>query len=145
MSKNRRPPDYGDRESRLRKAYERLGTNTPRCLICSQTNPLRLELHHPAQQEYDDETIILCSSDHDDASDWQKDHPHKIEGCSSVIEIVAHWLFGLGDLLNIAASESQGAELKEYLSYIAAKLHVLGRILIDLAKAATSAKMEGAA
>jgi hypothetical protein len=145
MSKNRRLPDYGDRESRLRKAYERLGTNTPRCLICGQTNPLRLELHHPAQQEYDDETIILCSSEHDDASDWQKDHPRKIEDPPSVLEIVAHWLFGLGDLLNIAASEPQGAELKELLSYIAAKLHALGHILIDLAKAAASAKLEGEA
>jgi len=143
MSKNRRPPDYGDRESRFRKAYERLGTNTPRCLICGQTNPLRLELHHPAGKDFDDETVIICSNHHDDASDWQHDHPPKVEGCNSIIEVLAHWVFGLGDLLKIAAEEPSASELKELLTYVASKLHMLGHILIEIARNISS-KPEGA-
>jgi len=139
MSKNRRPPDHGDRESRRRRAFERLGTDEPGCLICGYTNPFCLELHHPAQKEFDDETAILCSNNHDDASDRQKDHPDKIEGCVSVLEPLAHWLFGLSDLLMIAAGEPQGAELKELLTYVAAKLHALAHVLMDLAQAATPA------
>ncbi len=145
MSKNKRPPDYGDREARLRKAYERLGTDTPHCLICRQTNPFRLELHHPAQRQYDDETIILCSGHHDEASDWQKDHPLKIDGSHNTIEIQTHWLFGLGDLLKIAASEPQGAELRELLVYAAAELHAVGHIFIHLAKSTKSGETEGVA
>jgi hypothetical protein len=42
----KRPPSYGDKESRIRKAIERLGMDTPQCLICGLSHPLQLELHH---------------------------------------------------------------------------------------------------
>jgi hypothetical protein len=145
MPKKTNPLNHGDRDARIRRAWERLGTENPRCLICSQKNPLRLELHHPTQHQFDDETAVLCSNHHDDASDWQKDHPQKIEGFSGIIEIVAHWLFGLGDLLNIAASEPPCAELKDLLTYIAGKLHSLGHLLIDLAQSAVTDEIRGAA
>jgi len=134
----KRPPDFGDRESRLRRAYERLGTDKPRCIICGETNPLRLRLHHPAQHAFDDETVIICSSHHDDASDWQSDHPAKIEGCTSVFEPIGHWLLGLGDLLHIAAHEPDIGTLKEFLIYVAQKLREFGRVMIELARATTS-------
>ena len=144
MSKNRRPPDHGDRESRRRRALERLGTDDPSCLICHKTNPIYLELDHVAGRAYDDETTILCSNHHDDKSDRQKEHPEKIEGCTSVLEPVAHWLFNLGDLLLIAAEEPYGAELKELLSYVGRKLHELAHILIGLARNATPSVNGGA-
>ena len=144
MSKNRRPPDHGDRESRRRRAQERLGGDDRFCLICHKTNPICLELDHVAGRAYDEETIALCSNHHDDKSDRQKDHPEKIEGCTSVLEVVAHWLFNLGDLLLIAAEEPYGAELKELLSYVGRKLHVLAHILMDLARNATPSVNGGA-
>ena len=137
MSKNRRPPDHGDRESRRQKAIERLGGYDRSCLICRKTNPIYLELDHVAGRAYDDETQALCSNHHGDKSDRQKDHPGKIENCTNTLEVIAHWLFNLGDLLLIASEEPYGAELKDLLSYVAAKLHELGRILIDLACNAT--------
>ena len=137
MSKNRRPPDHGDRELRQRRAFERLGGDDRSCLICQKTNPICLELDHVAGRAYDDETVVLCSNHHDDKSDRQKDHPEKIEGCTSVLEVVAHWLFNLGDLLLIAAEEPYGAELKELLSYVGRKLHELAQILMGLARDAT--------
>jgi len=138
MSKNRRPPDHGDRESRLRRALERLGEIERSCLICRKTNPIYLELDHVAGHAYDDETKALCSNHRNDKSDRQKDHPKKIEGCTSVLEVIAHWLFNLGDLLLIASEEPYGAELKVLLSYVGQKLHVLAHILIGLARNATS-------
>lgn len=137
MSK-KRPPDFGDRAQRLRKAYERLGTDTPQCLICGETNPLRLELHHPAQHKFDDCTVIVCSNHHDDASDWQKDHPAKIEGCTGVLEQIGHWLLGLGDLIHIAAQEPGLGPLKDLLIYVAHKLRAFGRHLIETAGSETA-------
>jgi hypothetical protein len=143
MSK-KRPPDIGDREERVHKAYERLGTRTPSCIICGETSPLRLRLHHPAQHGFDaDETVIICSSDHDDASDWQRDHPGKIEGCRSALEPIGHMLLGIGDLAYIAAHQRDIGTLKEFLLYIAETLRTLGRQLIELARSATIAA-EGA-
>ena len=100
----RRAPQFGDREQRLRKAYERLGTDNPRCLFCPETNPLCLELHHPAQNSFAHETIIVCSNHHDDLSDWQKEHPQKVDNCTSQLEPIGHWLLGFGDLLFVGAS-----------------------------------------
>jgi hypothetical protein len=124
--------NYGDREQRLRKAYERLGTDNPKCLICCGTNPLCLELHHPAQHAFAPETIILCSNHHDDASDWQKDHPEKIADCNSILETIGHWLLGLGDLCHIAAHEPSIGSLKEFLHYLASTLRAFGHHLIKL-------------
>jgi hypothetical protein len=139
MSK-KRPSDFGDREERMHKAYERLGTRTPRCIICGETNPLCLRLHHPAQHEFDaDETVIICSSDHDDASDFQKDHPGRIGGCISILEPIGHCLLGIGDLAHIAAHQPDIGPLKEFLLYVAEKLRALGRQLIELARSATDA------
>jgi|SRR6516164_5195419 hypothetical protein len=130
----KRPPDFGDRESRLRKAYERLGTNNPRCMFCSVTNPLLLELHHPAQHEFDSATIIVCSNHHKNASDWQKNHQQKLEGCTSALEPMAHWLLGLGDLARIVSDEPSAAIFKELLIFIAEKLGEIARALIGMAR-----------
>ena len=129
----RKRPDFGDREQRLRKAYERLGTNNPKCLICGEAKPLCLELHHPAQHKYAAETIILCSNHHDIASDWQKDHPGKIDGSTNIMETVAHWLLGLGDLCHIAACEPSIESLKDFLLNLAEMLRAFGRQLIEMA------------
>ncbi len=132
----KRSPDYGDKESRIRKALERLGTDTPECLICGLPHPLQLELHHPAQQKFDDETVILCSNDHKEASDWQKDHPQKIEEAVVKLETIGHWLLGLSDLLKVAADQSFAGQLRELLLYIADKLHGFGLALIEMAQLA---------
>jgi hypothetical protein len=137
MSK-KRASHFGDREERMHKAYDRLGTRTPKCIICGETNPLRLRLHHTAQHGFDaEETVIICSSHHDDASDWQSEHPGKIEGCNSIFEPIGHCLLGIGDLAQIAAHEPDIGALKDFLLYVAEKLRALGRQLIELARSAT--------
>jgi len=133
MSK-RRLPDFGDRETRLRTARERFGCALLRCALCPEAHPLRLEQHHPAQRMFDQETIPLCASHHRDASDWQRDHPNKIEGCTSNLEPMGHWLYGLGDLLRIASEEDGAVILREFLGATATRLHDIGHALIEVAR-----------
>lgn len=135
-------PDFGDRDQRIRKACERLGSDNPKCAVCGEANPLCLELHHIAQHKFSAETIILCSNHHDNASDWQKEHPVKIEGCTSILEVSGHWLLGLGDLLRIAADEPFAEQLRELLLYVASKLRTFGIALIDMARLAPTVMAE---
>ena len=51
-------------ERRRQRALERLGTNTPRCVVCGFDNPLALELHHIAGRAYDDELVPVCRNCH---------------------------------------------------------------------------------
>jgi hypothetical protein len=130
----KKSPDYGDKEFRIRKALERLGTDTPECLICGLSHPLQLELHHPAQEKFDNETIILCSNDHKEVSDWQKDHPQKIDSAVAELETIGHWLLGLSDLLTVATNHSFAERPRELLLYIAGKLREFGLALIGMAR-----------
>lgn len=105
--------DHGDAEARQRKAYERLGTDSPKCIYCPETNPTVLELHHVAGRQYGNELVIVCRNHHRLLSNVQKDHPPKIIGCNDPHEYWAHLLLSIADLLVLAV---------EFLRDIASKL-----------------------
>jgi hypothetical protein len=84
---------------RRRKAQERIGTQNPKCSICSETNPLCFEEHHIARRRYDGTTITLCKNCHAKASDMQSDHPKFLAGEPTQQESFGRMLLGLADLL----------------------------------------------
>ena len=94
--------NHGDAEARQRRAYERLGTDNPKCIYCPETNPVALELHHIAGRKFGNELVIVCRNHHRPLSDAGKDHPPKIVGCNDPHEYWAHLLLGIADLLALA-------------------------------------------
>ncbi len=107
-----------EREKRRQRAYERLGSDNPRCLHCGESDWRCLERHHIAGRAYDDETVVMCRNCHRKLSDSQKDHPPKVsEGEPSLLECVGHYLLGLADLFEM----------------LVARFRELGRMLIGAA------------
>jgi hypothetical protein len=49
-----------EREKRRQMRLERLGTNTPRCVVCGEDDPSCLELHHIPGRKFGDELGIVC-------------------------------------------------------------------------------------
>lgn len=86
------------RETRLQRAYERLGRRNPSCIFCGEDDPRVLEKHHIAGRAYEEHTVIVCRNHHRKLSDLQKDHPEKIADPPDALEIIAHFLLGLADL-----------------------------------------------
>ncbi len=144
MSTIRRLFSHGDKESRRRKACERLGTDAPACIFHDEFDPLCLQLHHVAGREFNAETIPLCHNHHARISDAQKDHPPKIDGCTSPLEELGHFVLGLSELLLPAAKQIEGAEIDALLMYICWKLRKIGFTLIDIARAAPDVNSEDA-
>ena len=87
-----------NRERRKQRAFERLGTNTPRCAVCGFDNPLALELHHIAGRAYDDELVTVCRNCHRLLSDAQRDHPPGNAKPAGALECIGHFLLGLAVL-----------------------------------------------
>lgn len=126
--------NHGDRESRRRRAQERLGSENASCLLCDVTDVLVLELHHVAGHKYHYEMVPLCLNHHAKASELAKDHPAKIEGCNNPLESIGHFLLGLGDLAHIAADELRDPMLANFLMYQRLKLKEFGLLLIEAAR-----------
>jgi hypothetical protein len=85
------------REVRQEKQFRRLGTRTPQCKLCRESNPAALigrtqdiicyeceakksgkseiEQHHPAGQNNDSSTVPIPANDHRGLSDRQSDWP----------------------------------------------------------------------
>lgn len=114
----KRASDERDYERRRRQAHERLGTTTPRCGGCGETDWRCLEAHHVAGERFDGGTVILCRNCHRKMSDAQKDHPETLDAEPSWLECVGRFLLGLADLLARAVEE----------------LRVFGRELIERAR-----------
>jgi hypothetical protein len=89
------------RETRKQRAIERLGSNSPACVICGENDPLVLERHHVAGRAYDESAVIVCRNHHRILSDHQKDHPDKITEIPDYLETRAHLLFGLADFFEL--------------------------------------------
>lgn len=134
MSKVKKEFNHGDRTSRRRRAYERLGTDKPSCLLCEQTDPFVIELHHVAGRKYHDEMMPVCLNHHAKASELAKDHPAKIDGCTNPLEPYGHFMLGLGDLVQIVAEELHDPMLAEFLIYLRLKLREFGLFLIEFAR-----------
>ena len=90
-----------NRERRRQKALERLGTNTPRCVLCGHDDPHALELHHIAGDVFGDELVPVCRNCHRPLSDMQKDHPAAVTTLPTDLEQIGHFLLGLADLFEL--------------------------------------------
>lgn len=99
MAKRNDPTDENERrkQSRLHK----LGTNTPRCAICGNSDWRVIEEHHPDSRKRDKLVVLLCANDHRIVTDDQKDHPPGAEGCDPFLLSVGNFLLGLVDMFAI--------------------------------------------
>lgn len=87
-------------EQRLR----RLGTRSPSCVACGETDSRCMELHHVAGQKHHADTAIVCRNCHRKLSDQQLDHPANVVGQNSMLATIGHYLLGLADLLVLLAT-----------------------------------------
>ena len=101
------------REKRRQRALERLGTNNPHCVRCSESDPLALELHHIAGRAFDNSTCILCRNCHRKLTDRQKEHPDKLTEIPDPLEAIAHFLLGLADLFEMLVGK-----FREFASHL---------------------------
>jgi hypothetical protein len=99
MSKRRTPTEASERrkQSRLHK----LGTNTPRCARCGNSDWRVIEEHHPDSRKRDKLVVLLCANHHRIVTDDQKDHPPGAEGCDLFLLSVGNFLLGLADMFAI--------------------------------------------
>lgn len=89
--------DEKRRRARIRKAYARLGTSIPACVICGENNPFCLELHEPGGRKYSGKRVIICRNCHRKLSDDQRDHFPPIWTPPDQLECLSHALQGEAD------------------------------------------------
>ena len=97
-------PKHQSNEVREEKRLQRLGTRTPSCVACGETDSRVMELHHIAGQKHHGDTAIVCRNCHRKLSDQQFDHPADQAGQNSMLATIGHYLVGLADLLVLLAS-----------------------------------------
>lgn len=114
------------RERRRQRAYERLGTDTPRCGACGETDWRCQEAHHVAGQRHDATTVVLCANCHRKVTEAQKDHPPPVSDGDAFLECVGRFLLGLADLLRLVIE----------------RLTEFGTALIELARTDTAPDRE---
>jgi hypothetical protein len=117
------------RERRKQKTLERLGSNHPRCVFCGEADWRCLEFHHIAGQKFGEEGAVVCRNCHRKLSDYQKGHPPALSGAHPVLlEQVAHFLFGLADLLEMLVGKMReyGQQLIEAAAHCPPPYGVLG-------------------
>jgi hypothetical protein len=89
-----------DEEDRRQQRLRRLGTRTPCCVGCGETNPVVFEQHHIAGRKHSDDTATLCLNCHRKLSDKQRDHvPSGANEPTGPRATIVHYLLGLADLL----------------------------------------------
>jgi hypothetical protein len=103
--RNTRPRSNTDPEARKWARLNKLGTNSPICLNCGETDDRCLERHHIAGRKYSDFVGILCSSCHDKLSDKQKDHPPIGSTEPTELECIGRLLLGLANFFEVLATE----------------------------------------
>jgi hypothetical protein len=89
-------PDFDDR---FEQQYRRLGTRTPVCICCGETDPFCLELHHLAGRQHHEDVVIVCRNCHRKLTNQQHDHtlPGVTGGAGSLAD-EGRYLLGLADL-----------------------------------------------
>jgi hypothetical protein len=90
-----------DCERRKQSRLHKLGTNTPHCATCGNSDWRVIEEHHPDSRKRDKLFVLLCANDHRIVTDNQKDHPPGINGCDPFLLSVGNFLLGLADLFAI--------------------------------------------
>ena len=89
-----------DEEDRTQQRLRRLGTRSPCCVGCGETNPAVFEQHHIAGRKHSDDTATLCLNCHRKLSDKQRDHvPPGSNDPIGPLAGIGHYLLGLADLL----------------------------------------------
>jgi hypothetical protein len=116
------------REQRLQKAFERLDSSDPACVVCNESNPHCLERHHIAGRKNADEIVIVCRNCHCKLSDNQRDHPRPDANQPTLAEVAGYFMLGLADLFELLVK----------------KLAEFGHALIELARGdcASSAEVQ---
>jgi hypothetical protein len=95
----------GDDNDRREKQYRRLGTRNPACVVCGDSDPDCLELHHAAGRKHDDDVVIVCRNHHRKLSAQQRRHvPRGVPESSGELASTGHYLLGLSDLFMMIAS-----------------------------------------
>jgi 5-methylcytosine-specific restriction endonuclease McrA len=93
--------DFRKKERRRQARLERLGTNTPRCVVCGEDDSRCLERSHLAGRKFTDDIVILCRNCHRKTSESEKDHPAPKSDVPSDSECLRHFLLGLADLFEL--------------------------------------------
>jgi 5-methylcytosine-specific restriction endonuclease McrA len=109
--------EFRKKERRRQAQLERLGTNTPRCVVCGEDDSRCLELHHLAGRKFGDELVIVCRNCHRKLSDAQKDNPKPQADAPSFEERLAHFLLGVADLFELLV-----IRFREFAKHLTAKL-----------------------
>jgi hypothetical protein len=97
----RRKTSSDDCERRKQSRLHKVGTNTPHCAICGNSDWRVIEEHHPDSRKRDKLVVLLCANDHRIVTDDQKDHPPGVECCDPLLLSVGNFLLGLADMLAI--------------------------------------------
>jgi hypothetical protein len=109
------------RRARVRRAYVRLGTSIPACVICGENDPFCLELHEPGGRKYNERSVIICRNCHRKLSDDQLDHFPPIWDPPDPLERLSHALLGEADFfMRLAEKRREDARLLNELSAKAA-------------------------
>jgi hypothetical protein len=99
MSKRR------DSEDRRQQQLRRIGTNTPLCLGCGESDPLTFEKHHIAGRRHHEDLATICANCHRKLSHRQLDHAISAASTPKVQrQDIGHYLHGLADLLEMVAA-----------------------------------------
>jgi hypothetical protein len=98
MTKRKPNDDY---ERRKQSRLHKLGTNTPRCAMCGNTDWQCIEEHHPDTRKRDDLVVLLCANHHRLVTYDQKDHPRENPGCEELLAQIGNFMLGVADMLAI--------------------------------------------
>jgi hypothetical protein len=95
--------DNFERDKRKERVFERLGTTSPRCPGCGDTDWRCLEMHHPIGRKRDPLTVNYCCNCHKILTDNGKDHPMTNFSKDPVLDRLVNLMLGLIDMLRLAA------------------------------------------
>lgn len=113
-----------DEEDRKQQQLRRLGTQSPRCVACEESDPAVLELHHIAGRKHNADLAIVCANCHRKLSNKQRGHvPSGRTESRAQLASIGHYLLGLADLfaMIVLALRKFGAWLIEISRQTAAK------------------------
>ncbi len=98
-----------DRDERLERQYQRLGTRKAICVGCGEEDPFCMEKHHLAGRKRHDDVSIICRNCHRKLTNQQLDHvPLMAEEPNGNRAVIGHYLLGLCDLLAMVVPTLRG-------------------------------------
>lgn len=93
-----------DDEDRKQQRLRRLGTQTPSCVTCGESDAAVLEQHHIAGNKHSDDVSIVCANCHRKLSNKQRDHDRSTSRKTvGPLGGLGHYLLGLADLFAMIA------------------------------------------